>query len=109
MNGPSLLAFCLPNVVIGLSITALSGVIPSFYAKHTAASLAAVGTGLFLARLLDAICDPLIGYASDVTSTGRWRRKPWILAGAMTAPLAVFFMFSPPADAGGTYFAIWCV
>jgi glycoside/pentoside/hexuronide:cation symporter, GPH family len=104
-----LAVFCLPNVIFGLSITAMSVVMPAFYAKFTAASLAAIGTGLFLARIIEAVSDPLIGYASDLTRCRWGPRKPWLLAGAVLAPLCTYAFFLPAADAGGLYFGIWCV
>ena len=55
---------------------------------------------MLVARLLDAVAVPGIGYWTDRTHTRIGPRKPWMLAGSLlgVAAFAVFFM--PPKDAG---------
>src|SRR6185503_5380230 len=53
---------------------------------------AAIGVGL----VVDAILDPLIGYASD-NLRSRWgRRHPFMYAAALPSALAFYFLFNPP-------------
>ena len=103
---PTLFVFCTPNLVIGTCVTALSVVIPAFYAKHTLASLTTIGVVLFSVRLLEAVVDPLAGYLSDITQSRFGPRKPWILAGSLISPFFVYFLFNPSPQATGTYFFV---
>ena len=77
--------------------------VPTFYAVDMGLGFAAVGAVLLAARIWDTVSDPLIGYLSDRTESRFGRRKPWILAGALLTALAGYFLFSPPAGAGGAF------
>lgn len=107
ISTPVLMLFSMPNVVVGFVITALSVVIPAFYAKYTAASLAVIGTTLFAIRVIEAGLDPLAGHLCDITKTRFGSRKPWMFVGCLIAPVAAYQLFTPPATAGGVYFFIW--
>lgn len=64
---------------------------------------AAAGLVLFLPKLWDVLADPLIGLASDRT-TSRWgRRQPFLVAGAIVSALAFYALFNVPLpdSAGG--------
>ena len=78
-------------------------VIPAFYAKNTAISLAAVGSVYLFSRFFDGVTDPLVGYLSDRTESRIGRRKPWLIAGALIAMIAVLYLFNPPPDADWPY------
>lgn len=107
VSTPTLVVFCSPNFVIGICVTALSVVIPAFYAKYTAASLVDIGAVLFAVRLIEAVLDPLAGYLSDITRSRFGPRKPWILAGSLISPVFVFYLFNPSPQADGSYFFVW--
>jgi len=81
-------------------------VIPAFYAKNTAVSVAAVGSVYLFSRFFDGVTDPLVGYLSDRTESRIGRRKPWLMGGALIAMIAVLFLFNPPADADWLYLFI---
>lgn len=104
---PKLVIFSTPNLAVGVMITALSVVIPAFYAKYTEASLAAIGTALFTVRLIESIMDPIAGYLSDRTRSKLGPRKPWMLVGGLLIPFSVYFLFNPSADVGALYFFVW--
>jgi Na+/melibiose symporter-like transporter len=105
----SLVAYSLPCIAASSSLTALTAILPSLYAKYAHVSLAAVGTLFGLMRIFDAVTDPLIGYWSDQTRSRFGPRKPWILAGAMLTTLACWFLYQIPPAAGVAYFATWSV
>ena len=71
--------------------------VPKFYADTLGLSLASVGFLLLLARVFDAIQDPLLGYFSDRTRTTRWGRQVWIAVGAPLLALGMVGLFVPPA------------
>src|SRR5437868_4182731 len=58
---------------------------------------AAVGTMVLVARVLDAVLDPLTGIIADRTQT-RWGKfRPFILFGALPFGLCGYLMFCNPA------------
>ncbi len=59
------------------------------------------GLILLIAKIWDAVNDPLIGSLSDRTRTRWGRRRPWILIGAIPFAIAYFLQFYVP-DMGET-------
>ena len=90
-------------------VVPITAVLPTFYAKNTKASLAAIGVWLVVTRIFDAVSDQAIGFWSDRTGGRLGPRKPWILAGAVVTMLSVVFLFRPTADTGVTYFGVWAL
>lgn len=100
-------AFILPRLAFGLASAPFFHVLPTYYAQHTTATLAALGSTLVFTRLFDAVIDPLIGYLSDNTRTRWGARKPWIMLASILLGAAIFFVFQPSAGDGIVYFLIW--
>jgi GPH family glycoside/pentoside/hexuronide:cation symporter len=98
------LAYAAPGLPLGaLNFLAVT-ILPTFYAKNTAVSIAAVGAVMLATRIFDAVFHPLVGIVSDATMS-RIGRKPWVMLGAVLTAVAAYFLFTPPADAGADYFA----
>ena len=56
-----------------------------------------VGLGIFIALVVDAFSDPVVGYVSD-NWRSRWgRRHPFMYFAALPAGLSFYFLFNPPA------------
>ncbi|MEY3466540.1 MAG: hypothetical protein RL603_2140 [Pseudomonadota bacterium] len=72
-----------------------------FLVRHVGLSAALAGGLLAVTRVYDAVINPLIGAASDRTESRFGRRKPWMLAGAILAPLGCIAIFNPPAALEG--------
>ncbi len=67
-----------------------------FYTDTFGISAAAAGTLLLVARLWDAITDPVIGVLADRTNT-RWGKfRPWIIATAIPFGVMAYLTFSTP-------------
>ena len=98
------LAFPLAAAFIALQV-----IVPTFYAQSTALSLSAIGGLLLIARLLDTVTDPLVGYWSDNASNRFGRRKVFVVVASPLIAVSVWFLFNPPDDAGGTYLLVWTV
>ena len=61
---------------------------------------ALAGTAILVAKLWDAVNDPLVGALSDRTRTPLGRRRPWILGGGLLVigAMAVLWLPNPPVS-----------
>lgn len=75
--------------------------VPQLYAGALGLPLAAVGGVLLACRALDALTDPLIGWASDRIA----RRRVLTLAGLPLLAAGMLLLLSPPAGAGLAWLA----
>jgi GPH family glycoside/pentoside/hexuronide:cation symporter len=69
--------------------------LPHLYATRYGLSLASIGILLLLARLGDAIIDPLIGRASDFWAAQQGSRLRLIWSGLPLLLLSFYFLFNP--------------
>lgn len=72
-------------------------------------SLGSVAVIVMVARLLDVLIDPAVGFLSDRTRSRFGRRKVWIFAGTPVYLVAVWRLFIPPEQVDAVYFATWMV
>ncbi len=71
------------------------------------ASAAAIGTVFLVAKLWDAVSDPLVGSLSDRTKHRLGRRRPWLF---LSAPLLCTFgimAWVPPSGLEGAWLIAW--
>ncbi len=80
---------------------------PKFYADVVLVPLGFLAMAIAIARSLDALSDPLMGWISDHTRTRLGRRRPYMLVGAPLCGLAFFCLLNPPASLSGGRAAIW--
>ncbi|MCK6408787.1 MAG: MFS transporter [Thauera sp.] len=73
--------------------------VPRLYAEGMGLSLALVGAVLLSARVLDAVTDPLIGWANDRLP----RRRRWVAFSLPVLGAGMVGLLAPPAGAG----ALW--
>ena len=78
-------------VWLGAPIAILQGI----YAKYYGFSLTTLASIILLARLFDAITDPLIGYYSDRYYRRRGTRKPFIITGGLLLVFSSYFLYVP--------------
>lgn len=105
----TLLIYAAPAFALAMPTIPAYVYLPTLYAETLGLGLSAVGAVLLIARGLDVVTDPLIGMASDRIHWRWGRRKPWIVAGAIIAAVAVVRLFEPPADVGPLYLLIWAI
>jgi GPH family glycoside/pentoside/hexuronide:cation symporter len=80
---------------------------PKFYADVVLVPLGYLAMAIAIARSLDALSDPLMGWISDHTHTRLGRRRPYMLIGAPLCGIAFFCLLNPPAALTGTGASIW--
>ncbi len=77
----------------------------------------AMGVLLLVARIFDALNDPIMGVIVAKTKT-RWGRfRPWLLIGTVTDAVVLYFLFSAPPSLDGqglfvyacVFYLLWCV
>jgi len=78
-----------------------------FYSDVILVPLGVIAIVKAVARALDALTDPVMGWVTDSTRSRWGRRRPWILVGAPLAALSFYLMFTPPATLGGMNAAAW--
>ena len=86
-----LVAYSLPSAPISMLMMMVIVYLAPFYSAHMGLDLAAVGAIFFLARMWDAIIDPVVGNLSDLTQSKYGRRKPWIAIGTPALIVCVYF------------------
>lgn len=79
-----------------------------FYSDVVLAPLGLLGIAIAVARALDAISDPVVGFLCDRTRTRWGRRRPWLVVAAPLAGLCFWLLFTPPVDLDGRGAALWC-
>ena len=78
-----------------------------FYSDTVLVPLAWVALASALARVLDAIIDPFVGWLSDHTQTRWGRRRPWIAIAAPIAAIVFVALFTPPTWLSSSGAAVW--
>jgi glycoside/pentoside/hexuronide:cation symporter, GPH family len=98
-----LILFGLVNLPLSMLMSPTAAILPNFYLEYSVVTLAGLATATFVARLFDAVTDPLIGYLSDRSGT----RKPWMILGAGVVAAGTWFLFNPAGNAGIGHLLAW--
>ena len=99
-------AFCLPSLALNTLVAPATSVLPGVYAKYFGLPLATVAVAVLIARLLDGLTDPVIGYLSDRSIRRGGSRKQWVLLGGIASIIAGWFLYAPVVQPGFTYFVV---
>ena len=104
-----IVAYAAPGMVLALPVVPVIVRLPELYGVELGLGLAATGLALGVARLFDALSDPLIGGLADRVRWRHGRRKPWIVVGAFIAGAGLVRILDPPSGADVTYLMVWSV
>ena len=103
------LAYATSMIGVSLLTTPIAMVLGGIYAKYFGLSLTTIGIVMLVARLFDAVTDPLIGYYSDRQRIKTGSRKSFILLGAATLVPCSYFLFVPHEGVSIAYFSFWYI
>lgn len=78
-----------------------------FYSQVLGLSAVLVAAALWIALLIDAVSDPVIGYWSDNLRTKWGRRHPFMYAAMIPVTIAYFFVWNPPEALSGVSLFVW--
>lgn len=102
---PTRIAFACGAVPNGVKSTGFGYFLLFFYSQVIGLDAKLVSIALFVALLIDAISDPVVGYISDHTNTRWGRRHPFMYVAAMPVAVAYYFLWIPPAMGEPAMFA----
>lgn len=88
------LAYTLPVVTTSFLIGPMA-VIQGIYAKYFGIPLTTIAAVLLIARVFDAVTDPLIGFYSDRYHARTGSRKPFIVGGGILLVVSSYFLYIP--------------
>ena len=86
--------YALPTVAVAFLMSPIA-IIQGIYAKYFGLSLTEIATVLLIARMFDAITDPVVGHLSDRFSARHGSRKAFILFGGLLFIISAYFLFVP--------------
>lgn len=90
------------SVAYGVKDNGFSYFLLAFYSQVLGLDARLVSMALFLALIVDAISDPIIGHVSDNLHSRFGRRHPLMYASVIPVVISYFFLWHPPEGIGGT-------
>lgn len=88
-------------VAYGIKTNGFSYLLLIYYNQVLGLPQSLVGTAIFIALLVDALSDPIIGSASDNLHSRWGRRHPFMYASAVPVAILYYFLWSPPTGLTG--------
>jgi GPH family glycoside/pentoside/hexuronide:cation symporter len=85
------------SVAFGVKDNGFSYFLLFFYTQVMGVSPKLVGLALFVALLVDAVSDPLVGYVSDRWRSRWGRRHPFMYLSAVPVAVGFYFLWNPAA------------
>lgn len=103
------ITYGLGDFASGLVWTTAGSYLAIFYTDAVGIAAGAVGALMLIARLVDAIIDPVVGALAERTRSRYGRFRPWVLYGML--PLAVFLIltFTAPFPGDTVGALIWAI
>ncbi len=84
----------------GGGVAMMSCVMVAYMTKHLGIALQSATLIFMLAKLWDAITDPIMAFITDNTRSKFGRRKPYLFFGGISLILCIFLVFMPVKDMG---------
>ncbi len=107
LSNRALFGYGLSSVPVIYSYVLILIMYMKFAAVELGVSTAAVGTIFLIAKIWDAVTDPMVGTLSDRTTHKSGRRRPWLLAGAPLLAIFSIMAWAPPTGLEGNGLIAW--
>ena len=91
----------------GFSINLQSTFLIFYLVNYVGLAAGMVGTMVLVARIWDAVNDPMMGYLVDNTNTKYGKARPYFLFCSIPAALFLFAVFAIPANISSTAKIVW--
>ena len=101
-----LAAYGAPSLPMYLLLNPSWSILPGIYAQYFGLSLASVATAMFVARIFDALADPIIGFLSDRHRAFGGSRRAWVLLGGLAFVVSGYFLYVPSPGVSADYFLL---
>lgn len=101
----SLIGYGVGDLGINLYFISTMTYLMFFYTDIFGLSAVTAGTLMLVARIIDAITDPIMGMIAERTQSRTGRMRPWILYGAL--PLGMISVLTFTAVDGDATFKLW--
>ena len=102
-----LVLYGLPALVIGYMFILLQVYVLKYATDVLLIAPAVVGAIFGLARIWDAVTDPVIGYLSDRTQSRMGRRRIWLAGSIFPAAGFYIMLYASPVGLSPGYAAVW--
>ncbi|MEP2987737.1 MAG: MFS transporter [Parasphingorhabdus sp.] len=104
---PILVAYAAPSVASYFFFGTIGLYLLKFATDTLLLAPALVGTIFGVARIWDAVSDPVIGFASDKTRSSLGRRRPWMLYSILPMALFYYAIWNPADQLQGAALSLW--
>lgn len=101
------LAYGVGGAAGGIKNNGFDYVLLLFYSQVLGLDAVLVAAALWIALLVDAVSDPVVGYWSDNLRTRWGRRHPLMYSAMVPVVIAYFFVWNPPAGLAGMSLFAW--
>jgi GPH family glycoside/pentoside/hexuronide:cation symporter len=92
------LCYALPSFATAAMLAPLTIELKIFYTDTVFVPAGLLAVAMAVARTLDAVTDPVMGWITDHTRSRFGRRKPWLPLGVPLSALCYWLMFAPPGE-----------
>lgn len=100
-------AFVLGGAAVSASMQVVTVLALRFLTDDLGISAALAALLFAITQIYNAFVDPLVGYASDRTTTRMGRRRPYLLASGILMPLSILGLFAAPQIENQTLMAAY--
>ena len=98
------IAYGFGSVAYGVKDNGFGYFLLLFYGMVIGVDPGMVGLAIFIALMLDAVSDPVVGYVSDNWRSKWGRRHPFMYAAAIPVSISYFMLWNPPELSDGQLF-----
>ncbi|KCZ94496.1 MFS transporter [Hyphomonas johnsonii] len=103
------IAFGVGGIADGVKNNGFDYFLLFYYSQVLGVQASLVAAALFIALLVDAVSDPVVGYWSDNLRTRLGRRHPFMYAAIVPVAVAYFFAWNPPPGLSTSELFAWLV